>query len=107
MRTSTIDADLVGYGGGPSGAATGRPASDVFVTVLMVVIAMLFVLVTIAYLGRSQYDDSAWSEPVTAAPSCFATSASPLMPAPPIPMKWSARPANGALREGSGMAPAP
>ena len=57
MRTSTLAADLVGYGGGPSGAAPGRPAVDVFVTALLVVIAMLFVLLTIAYLGRSQYDD--------------------------------------------------
>ena len=37
--------------------------------------------------SRSMYDDSARSEPVTVAPSACATSARPLIPAPPIPMK--------------------
>jgi hypothetical protein len=37
--------------------------------------------------SRSEYGDSAWSDPVTVAPSSFATSASPLIPAPPMPMK--------------------
>lgn len=57
MRTSTVDGDLVGYGGGPHGAPAGRPAVDVFVTILLVVITMLFLLMSVAYLGRSQYDD--------------------------------------------------
>src|SRR5215213_6164185 len=42
--------------------------------------------------SRSMYEDSARSEPVTSAPSCRQTSARPLMPAPPIAMKWSLRP---------------
>jgi len=57
MRTSTIDADLVGYGGGPSGAAPERSPQKIFVGTLLVVIGMLFLLITVAYLGRSQFDD--------------------------------------------------
>ncbi len=57
MRTSTIDADLVGYGGGPSGAAPERSPQKIFVGTLLVVIGMLFVLITVAYLGRSQFGD--------------------------------------------------
>ena len=33
--------------------------------------------------------DSAWSDPLTVAPSSRATSARPLIPAPPMPTKWS------------------
>jgi cytochrome c oxidase subunit 3 len=57
MRTSAIDPDLVGYGGGPSGAPPGRSAQQIFVAVLLVVIGMIFMLTTIAYLGRSKYPD--------------------------------------------------
>jgi cytochrome c oxidase subunit 3 len=57
MRTSTLDADLVGYGGGPSGAAPARSPQQIFVGILLVVIGMLFMLLTVAYLGRSQFDD--------------------------------------------------
>jgi hypothetical protein len=35
------------------------------------------------------YEDSALSLPVTAAPRRWQTSASPLIPAPPMAMKWS------------------
>jgi cytochrome c oxidase subunit 3 len=55
--TSTLDADLVGYGGGPPGGAPGRSPARVFVGALLVVIAMLFVLLTVAYLGRSALPD--------------------------------------------------
>src|SRR5947207_15716154 len=44
---------------------------------------------------RAVYDDSLRSEPVTSAPSARATSASPLMPAPPMPTKCRRRPAHG------------
>jgi cytochrome c oxidase subunit 3 len=57
MRTSPIDADLVGYGGGPSGAAPQRSPQKIFVGTLLVVIGMLFMLLTVAYLGRSQFED--------------------------------------------------
>src|SRR4051794_22667456 len=46
---------------------------------------------------RSMYEDSARSEPLTSAPSCRQTSASPLIPAPPIAMKWSLRPSISAI----------
>ncbi len=41
---------------------------------------------------RSMYEDSARSDPVTSAPRSRQTSASPLIPAPPIAMKWRRRP---------------
>ena len=40
-------------------------------------------------------EPAARSEPVTSAPSAWATAASPLMPAPPIPTKCSLRPDQG------------
>ena len=45
--------------------------------------------------SRATVGESARSEPLTVAPSAAPTSASPLIPAPPIPMKWSRRPAQG------------
>src|SRR5437870_2278214 len=46
--------------------------------------------------SSSQYADSERSDPVTDAPSACATRARPLIPAPPIPTKWSSRPAHSA-----------
>ena len=42
-------------------------------------------------------EPAARSEPVTVAPRACATSARPLMPAPPIPTKCSARPRQGSV----------
>src|SRR5207302_465705 len=46
--------------------------------------------------SRVTYAESLRSDPETVAPSAWATIARPLMPAPPIPMKWSRRAAHGA-----------
>ena len=54
--SSTFGVDLVGYGGGPAREPERSPA-PVFVNILMVVIGMLFMLVSIAYLARSQFGD--------------------------------------------------
>ena len=51
--------------------------------------------------------ESARSEPVTSAPSSAGTSARPLMPAPPIPMKCSLRPAKGPASMRRTLDPAP
>src|ERR671914_331230 len=45
---------------------------------------------------RSQKWESARSDPDTSAPSVRATSARPLIPAPPMPMKWMRRVPQGA-----------
>ena len=62
--------------------------------------------------NRSVYEDSARSEPVTSAPRSRQTSASPLIPAPPIAMKWRRRPCIGPESSGEagltfGLPPAP
>src|SRR5215218_4812021 len=50
-------------------------------------------------------EPAARSEPVTLAPSAYATSASPLIPAPPMPTKCSLRPAHSVLTVGQPRTP--
>src|SRR3954470_10316393 len=52
----------------------------------------------------ARYGEGARSEPVTVAPSVCATTARPLIPAPPIPTKCSLRPVHGddTAREATG-----
>ncbi len=46
--------------------------------------------------SRETYEEGDRSDPLTSAPSACDTSARPLIPAPPMPTKWSFLPSKGA-----------
>ena len=71
MKTPpAVGSGLVGYGGEPShgGALAHRSPAKVFIGLLLVVISMLFLLFTIAYLERSRVGDWQWLAGFAGAP---------------------------------------
>jgi len=71
MKTPpSVGAGLVGYGGEPThgGALTRRSPAKVYIGLLLVVISMLFLLFSLAYLERSRVGDWQWLAGFAGAP---------------------------------------